>query len=433
MKGQGSVSVDRAIATSELARLSPGPALYMQSTHPCVIMADRSAQDCAGDAEVVAAVKSSSFGSTDVNALADNASHMIEKLVHMAGSIASGPRYTESRIALERLKVRTSALCNKSILTISKLKETCTTVSAEITLVRDGIISRGEVGAESVKRLSLFSKTAECMEKAAGELCSGFLKVQESIEHLLRLYEKIYSSILMIENGDEDGQSIKELSSAIRAVKELSAVIIEAWQFWSQMQEHCKSLADETITRIIEKALTYPEDKRCKLWATKGFKVKMSHFCAGWVVMNNVCGDYIDHVKFLQPKLHKDLTDNPENLCDIEKCLSELKLHQNSTQSSSSTKAGNTLNPKNLPTALKLLQPVAAEWQNIGCLLEIPPGTLDSIRYDEQGKSSNCLRRMLSVWLVQTDPPPTWTSLAEAVDTYNPAVAEEIKEKFSFS
>ena len=398
-------------------------------------MAERSAQDCAGDAEVVAAVKSSSFGSADVNALADNACHMIEKLVHMAGSIASGPRYTESRIALERLKVSTSALCNKAILTISKLKEACTTVSADITLLRDGIISRGEVGAESVKRLSLFSKTAECMEKAAGELCSEFLKMQESVEHLLRLYEKIYSSI-MIENGDEDGQSIKELSSAIRAVKELSAVIIEAWQFWSQMQEHCKLLADETIAKIIEKALTYPEDKRCKLWATKGFKVKMSRFRAGWVVMNDVCGDYIDHVKFLQPKLYKDLTDNPvykENLCDIEKCLSELKLHQNSTQSSSSTKAGNTLSPNDLSTALRLLQPVAAEWQNIGCLLEIPPGTLDSIRYDEQGKSSNCLRRMLSVWLVQTDPAPTWKSLAEAVDTYNPAVAEEIKEKFSCS
>jgi len=38
----------------------------------------------------------------------------------------------------------------------------------------------------------------------------------------------------------------------------------------------------------------------------------------------------------------------------------------------------------------------------------------------------DCLRDMLSMWLKQIDPYPTWQSLADAVQIINPSVAQQI-------
>ena len=74
---------------------------------------------------------------------------------------------------------------------------------------------------------------------------------------------------------------------------------------------------------------------------------------------------------------------------------------------------------------------IAAEWQNVGTLLNIPDGTLSRIKHDvgEIGAIS-CLRVMLTEWLRRTDPPPTWSELADAVELFNESKAEDIRIKF---
>ena len=81
-----------------------------------------------------------------------------------------------------------------------------------------------------------------------------------------------------------------------------------------------------------------------------------------------------------------------------------------------------------------MLLPVAAEWMNIGTMLEIQEHILEKIKR-EQRKDKNCLRDMLSKWLKLAKPYPTWSSLADAVsacDDGDKVVDEINKESMGF-
>ena len=78
-----------------------------------------------------------------------------------------------------------------------------------------------------------------------------------------------------------------------------------------------------------------------------------------------------------------------------------------------------------LAKALKLLVPVAKEWQNIGTILELKDEDLESIA--THGDShSNRLREMLKLWLSQKDSVPSWKALAEAVEPFSDQVAAKV-------
>ena len=79
-----------------------------------------------------------------------------------------------------------------------------------------------------------------------------------------------------------------------------------------------------------------------------------------------------------------------------------------------------------LRKVFKKLLPVSREWRNIGTLLELPSGILDGIAADEADMNSR-LRAMLTEWLKQVSPPPTWTQLADAVEPFDKAKAEELR------
>ena len=68
------------------------------------------------------------------------------------------------------------------------------------------------------------------------------------------------------------------------------------------------------------------------------------------------------------------------------------------------------------------------DWKTIGTLLEIKKSILDKIRADEDGVR-DCLQEMLSEWLKQVDPPPTWAALADAVETVDELKAQEIRTR----
>ena len=59
-------------------------------------------------------------------------------------------------------------------------------------------------------------------------------------------------------------------------------------------------------------------------------------------------------------------------------------------------------------------------------LLEISEGTLAGIAAEEPDMDSR-LRAMLSEWLKQANPPPTWSQLADAVEPFDKNKVGELR------
>ena len=86
--------------------------------------------------------------------------------------------------------------------------------------------------------------------------------------------------------------------------------------------------------------------------------------------------------------------------------------------------------PVSLPDALRILLPVANDWQTIGTLMGIASDVLENIRTREKEVPINCLRAMLGKMIRLTDPSPTWKALAEAVEPIDPDKAKEIRDNY---
>ena len=73
----------------------------------------------------------------------------------------------------------------------------------------------------------------------------------------------------------------------------------------------------------------------------------------------------------------------------------------------------------------KQLYPLAAHWENIGCLLGVQPYDLDRINRDND-TVYDCLRVMLSEYLNQVAPSPKWRNIIDAMETIDPNKAKEM-------
>ena len=77
--------------------------------------------------------------------------------------------------------------------------------------------------------------------------------------------------------------------------------------------------------------------------------------------------------------------------------------------------------------AFKNLLSLANKWRTIGALLGVERHVLESIKKDEDGVD-DCLQAMLSAWLKQIDPLPTWKELSDAVEKVDVDKALEIRK-----
>ena len=72
------------------------------------------------------------------------------------------------------------------------------------------------------------------------------------------------------------------------------------------------------------------------------------------------------------------------------------------------------------PTAKQLMEElyttVASKWHPIGTFLQISSGELNIIAEQHRGDPQKCLMAMLSVWLHRTNPAPTCSDIAAAVE-----------------
>lgn len=54
-----------------------------------------------------------------------------------------------------------------------------------------------------------------------------------------------------------------------------------------------------------------PEEKRLKVWTSKGFKVSAVQFYSKWVALDDVCEVYMLQIKETRQDLYSYLTENP--------------------------------------------------------------------------------------------------------------------------
>ena len=93
------------------------------------------------------------------------------------------------------------------------------------------------------------------------------------------------------------------------------------------------------------------------------------------------------------------------------------------------TKPSTVTTTLTLPSAFKIVLSLASKWKNLGLLLVIDIGTLDKIEHDYK-MADDCLREMLRAWLKQVNPPPSWQTLADAVEPFDRATTEKIRNTF---
>ena len=105
--------------------------------------------------------------------------------------------------------------------------------------------------------------------------------------------------------------AVPALHEAMRGLKQLSTVMMQAAIFWQQMQQHCKSLAESEMKKQVKTALTLPEEKRMKVWTSKPFKIKAVRFYAGWVALHMVCTRYVEQIKLTGKDLYEIIKENP--------------------------------------------------------------------------------------------------------------------------
>ena len=106
--------------------------------------------------------------------------------------------------------------------------------------------------------------------------------------------------------------TVDALHNTVGVLQELIAAVMRAAKFWRQMQEHCRSLADDGMLKkmkMIEDKVT--KEERKMMWTSEPFKKQAVHFYAGWVALNSLCTEYVEHIKLTQKDLYKYIVENP--------------------------------------------------------------------------------------------------------------------------
>jgi len=79
---------------------------------------------------------------------------------------------------------------------------------------------------------------------------------------------------------------------------------------------------------------------------------------------------------------------------------------------------------------MKLLyKKVADKWRAMGDFLEIPAGQLNIIAEKNGSDPQKCLLHLWDIWLARTEPLPTWSAMADAVDIVSddPSLVEKVR------
>lgn len=102
------------------------------------------------------------------------------------------------------------------------------------------------------------------------------------------------------------------------------------------------------------------------------------------------------------------------------------RIPQNSPRKSPKKSCTKRLNIKNTSEVCRCLHSLGAQWRALGTYLDIDPNILDKIKVDHPD-CNHRLIALVTLWLKQTSPHPTWLALAEVVEFVDPTKAKEIR------
>ena len=139
---------------------------------------------------------------------------------------------------------------------------------------------------------------------------------KEAEQKRMEALQKLTEFAILIDRckTEEDfaNASVEALHKAMEGLRGLSALMMEAAEFWKQMQKHCQHLSEEDLKKAVtETKEKYDADARRKLWTGDAFKHQAVEFYAGWVALDNVCGEYMEVLKETQAELYRYIRENP--------------------------------------------------------------------------------------------------------------------------
>lgn len=79
----------------------------------------------------------------------------------------------------------------------------------------------------------------------------------------------------------------------------------------------------------------------------------------------------------------------------------------------------------------KELLPIADQWKSIGYSLGLDIDDLNKIRRSEPTRSDR-LQALIAEWLKQSDPPPTWSALADAMGDIDVMKAQKLQQRIAY-
>ena len=221
------------------------------------------------NSRVVVIEKFRLLGAIDLEALFNDLDQL-SNYVRIAYHSVAG--FTELQIKIQQISYDVTKLCDKSAITIGKLKKASSTVLSALQATYQYLLENFEDMA--LETLADVSDTAKGMAESAQELHDDFERQAKVVE------------------------------SAIGDLKSLSTVMLQAALFWEQMHAHCGELAKNKMKKNIEKALKMPEERRLRFWTSNGFKGNAVRYYAGWVALDDVCTVYMERIKLTQQELY---------------------------------------------------------------------------------------------------------------------------------
>ena len=80
---------------------------------------------------------------------------------------------------------------------------------------------------------------------------------------------------------------------------------------------------------------------------------------------------------------------------------------------------------------LRELSEVAADWEDIGMMLNLNQGSLNTIKGDFPNQSKKCFREMIKLWFKQIDPRPSWSAITKPLEVLeHQRLAKTLKDKY---
>lgn len=277
----------------------------------------------------------------------------LEGLIRLTynGIGAAGPKFTELEIEVRRLGSDVKKLCDKSA-QVKVRKDILDDLQPVYEYLLDSL---EDVAAETLSRVS---NVAVQMERASLEMHEDFKQLEKKVVAALERTQRVKGEEALcivklqeerakMEAGLEDArirrqggaQSVQEQSEAlseftrrigdcrsaedaadtaskalhvaIQALAKLLAVMMQAGQFWKQMEDHCHSLAESEIQCVIEKVLKLAEQKRLRVWTSDGFKSKVVRYNAQWVAFHYNCTVFVEHMKLSSRAIYQCITEYP--------------------------------------------------------------------------------------------------------------------------